>query len=273
MFKSNLALRTISGIVFVALIAGSILVHPYLFALFFSVVSACTAFEFQRLMNTHQKSQLHPLVSAAGALFLFISTFLYSSGFSGSVIFGIYILYVIVVFVAELYRKQPDPLNNWAYFCYSQVYTALPFALLNGIIYIGDFYHPMLLLALFVTIWVNDTGAYVFGVSFGKHRLFERVSPKKSWEGFVGGAGFALISGYVFSLFIPGISLINWLVFSEIIVAFGTLGDLTESLLKRSLGIKDAGNIIPGHGGMLDRFDSMLLAAPVIFLFLKLIYR
>ena len=129
-----------------------------------------------------------------------------------------------------------------------------------------------MLLAVFVTIWVNDTGAYLVGVTLGKHRLFERISPKKSWEGFIGGALFALLSGYIFSLFIPEINLLNWMIFSELIVIFGTFGDLTESLIKRTLEVKDSGNIIPGHGGLLDRFDSMLLAAPVIYLFLNVIF-
>jgi len=119
---------------------------------------------------------------------------------------------------------------------------------------------------------VNDTGAYLIGVTFGKHRLFERISPKKSWEGFVGGAIAAFVSGYVFSIYMPQISLINWIVFSEIIVIFGTFGDLMESMLKRTLEVKDSGNVIPGHGGLLDRFDSMLLAGPVVFIYLSFLY-
>jgi len=147
----------------------------------------------------------------------------------------------------------------------------LPFSLLNFILFIKD-WQPLILLSVFVTIWVNDTGAYLTGVTIGKHRLFERISPKKSWEGFIGGAVFALLSGYVFSLLIPEIQLINWLVFSEIIVVFGTFGDLIESLMKRTVGVKDSGDLIPGHGGLLDRFDSMLLAAPVIFIYLSLLF-
>jgi phosphatidate cytidylyltransferase len=120
---------------------------------------------------------------------------------------------------------------------------------------------------------VNDTFAYLTGVTFGKHRLFERISPKKSWEGFVGGGLAALLSGYVFSLIIPEISLIQWLIFSEITVVFGTFGDLIESLIKRTVHVKDSGNIIPGHGGLLDRFDSMLLAAPSVFIFLWFLFQ
>ena len=149
--------------------------------------------------------------------------------------------------------------------------VALPFSLLNFILFINGL-QPYILLAVFATIWVNDTGAYLVGVSIGKHRLFERISPKKSWEGFVGGALAALISGYLFSIYIPEINLINWLIFSEIIVVFGTYGDLMESLVKRTVDVKDSGTIIPGHGGLFDRFDSMLLAAPVIFIYLSFIF-
>ena len=173
--------------------------------------------------------------------------------------------------ILELYRKQTNPVHNWAYFILGQIFIALPFSLLNFILFIND-WQPLVLLSVFVTIWVNDTGAYLTGVTIGKHRLFERISPKKSWEGFIGGAVFALLSGYIFSLLIPGIQLINWLIFSEIIVVFGTFGDLIESLMKRTVGVKDSGDLIPGHGGLLDRFDSMLLAAPVIFIYLSLLF-
>ena len=162
-------------------------------------------------------------------------------------------------------------MNNLAYFILGQLFIALPFSLLCFILYVSD-YQSIILLAVFITIWVNDTGAYVSGMLLGKHKLFERISPKKTWEGFIGGAFFALISGYVFSLFIPELNLLQWFIFSEIIVIFGTFGDLTESLMKRTENVKDTGNIIPGHGGLLDRFDSMLMSAPVIFLWLNFVF-
>ena len=180
-------------------------------------------------------------------------------------------MYSVVILFHKLYAKKNNPIHNWAYFILGQVFIALPFSLLNYIIFIKDF-QPIILLAVFATIWVNDTGAYLVGVTFGKHRLFERISPKKSWEGFIGGVLFALLSGYTFSRFIPEISLLNWFIFSEIIVIFGTFGDLTESLLKRTLDVKDSGDVIPGHGGLLDRFDSMLLAAPAVYIFLSLLF-
>jgi phosphatidate cytidylyltransferase len=186
-------------------------------------------------------------------------------------VFSIYGLYVVLVLVSELFKQKPNALHNWAYFIMGQVYVALPFSLLNFILFIND-WQPLVLLSVFVTIWVNDTGAYLVGVTLGKHKLFERISPKKSWEGFIGGALFALLSGYIFSMLIPQISLIQWLIFSEIVVVFGTLGDLIESLMKRTVDIKDSGNLIPGHGGLLDRFDSMLLAAPVVFIYLSFLF-
>jgi phosphatidate cytidylyltransferase len=202
---------------------------------------------------------------------LFASSFVYASDIWRNSSFSIYGIYVVFVLILELYRKQTNPIHNWAYFILGQIFIALPFSLLNFILFIND-WQPLVLLSVFVTIWVNDTGAYLTGVTIGKHRLFERISPKKSWEGFIGGAVFALLSGYIFSLLIPGIQLINWLIFSEIIVVFGTFGDLIESLMKRTVGVKDSGDLIPGHGGLLDRFDSMLLAAPVIFIYLSLLF-
>ena len=120
-------------------------------------------------------------------------------------------------------------------------------------------------------IWIYDSAAYLFGVSFGRHRLFERISPKKSWEGAIGGALAALAASYAAFIFIPEISLVNWIVLSALIIVSATLGDLTESMIKRSFGVKDSSNLIPGHGGILDRFDSLFFVVPVVVLYLKLI--
>lgn len=267
---NNFLQRTISGAVLIILIVASILWNKYLFGIVFAVITALAIFEFHRLTNQQKGVCVNPTVAIIGALLLFASSFLYASGILPTIVYLTYLFFAVVVFIAELYRKKEQPIHNWAYFFLGQFFVALPFSLLNFILFVPS-YQPIVLLAVFVTIWVNDTGAYLVGMTFGKHRLFERISPKKSWEGFVGGAVFALISGYVFSLFIPEISLLEWFIFSEIIVVFGTFGDLTESLLKRTLNVKDSGNIIPGHGGILDRFDSMLLAAPIICIYLQLL--
>ena len=166
---------------------------------------------------------------------------------------------------------------------YSQIYVALPFALVNMIAFFRGQFTPVLVLSLFVFIWVNDSFAYLTGSLFGRHRLFERVSPKKSWEGFVGGNLFALAVAYLMSVLDQPLSnllvgndgssleLWQWFVFAQIVVVFGTMGDLVESLLKRTLGVKDSGAAIPGHGGWLDRFDSLIFAAPVVACYLYLL--
>jgi len=268
---NNFVKRTLSGFLFVALIISSILLSRFTFAPVFAAICGWSVFEFHNISNTQPAVKVNPWMGLFGAVLLFLCSFLYASGIWHYHIFSIYGSFVVLTFIYELFRHNANPINNWAYFLLGQLFIALPFSLLNFILFI-DNWQPILLLAVFITIWVNDTGAYLIGVTFGKHRLFERISPKKSWEGFVGGAIAALVSGYVFSLFIPQVSLINWLVISEIIVVFGTFGDLMESLLKRTLEVKDSGNVIPGHGGLLDRFDSMLLAGPVVFLYLSFLY-
>lgn len=267
---NNFVTRALSGFLFVAVIISSILFNAYVFAAVFALTTALAVREFQQ-MTSREKVQVNNSVGMLGGTILFLCTFLHASKLTDFPVYTIYGLYVVFVIIAELFRKKSDPLHNWAYFIMGQIYVALPFSLLNLILFING-WQPIILLAVFITIWVNDTGAYLFGITFGKHRLFERVSPKKSWEGFIGGAFTALLSGFVFSRFIQDLSLMEWLIFSEIIAIFGTLGDLIESLIKRTVNIKDSGNVIPGHGGLLDRFDSMVLAAPVTFIYLIILF-
>ncbi len=269
---NNFWQRTFSGFLFVALIAGSILLSRYyVFVVTFAVICGLTVREFHKLTNQQPDVNVNQWLAIGGAVLLFITSNLYANKTFIYPAFSAYGFYIVMALIVELYAKKKNPIHNWAYFIIGQVLIALPFSLLNFILYINA-WQPIILLAVFATIWLNDTGAYLVGITMGKHRLFERISPKKSWEGFAGGAIAALISGYVFSLFLPQMNLLNWLIFSEIIVVFGTFGDLLESLLKRTIEVKDSGNVIPGHGGLLDRFDSMLLAAPVIFIYLSFIF-
>ncbi|VBB48128.1 Phosphatidate cytidylyltransferase [uncultured Paludibacter sp.] len=268
----NLALRLVSGVIFVVLLVGSILISPYTFAVLFAAIMALAIREFHQLTNKNPDIQVNTLIAVIGGVLLFIGAFVSASKLTDFPVYTIYGVYVIVILISELFRKKQNPIHNWAYFVLGQIYTALPFALLNYILYVNN-YQPIILLAVFISIWVNDTGAYCTGMLLGKHKLFKRISPKKTWEGFLGGAVFVLISGYIFSRFIPELTLLQWFIFSEIVVIFGTLGDLSESLIKRTLDVKDSGNAIPGHGGILDRFDSMIMAAPMVFLLLSLILK
>ena len=218
-----------------------------------------------------------PSLPILAGLFLFLCF-----GYIGVVpganeIFIPYLFLILYLFISELYKKQPNPLNNWAYAMMSQIYIALSFALLNVLAYHSSAtesvsqYNPILPLSIFIFNWVNDTGAYCTGMLFGKHRLFERISPKKSWEGSIGGAVFSIIAAIVLAHFFTFLSTGVWIGLGLTVVVFGTWGDLTESLMKRTLGIKDSGNILPGHGGMLDRFDSTLMAVPAAVVYLYLV--
>lgn len=188
---------------------------------------------------------------------------------------ALYIVSMAGLFIYELYRKKENPIHNLAFSILGQLQVALPFALLNLIATPGQVYWVF---ALFILIWLSDTGAYLVGCTLGKHKLFERISPKKSWEGFFGGCVFAMggsmLLWHVFTNVWPIATDTHWwqwLFFSIIIIIFGTYGDLCESLLKRAAGIKDSGNILPGHGGILDRFDSLLFCIPVIYIYLEIL--
>ena len=192
----------------------------------------------------------------------------------GARVFLPYLALLLYLMITELYLKKKNPTGNWAYSMLSQLYVALPFALLNVLAFQNSpetgsvTYNPILPLSIFVFIWLSDTGAYCVGSLIGKHRLFERISPKKSWEGSIGGGAFSIASSLAFAHFFPFMSWWQWAGLATVVVIFGTWGDLTESLMKRQLGIKDSGNILPGHGGMLDRFDSALMAIPAAVVYL-----
>ena len=157
---------------------------------------------------------------------------------------------------------------------FSQLYIGLPFALLNVLAFINVpqessvTYYSIFPLSIFIFLWLSDTGAYCVGSLIGKHRLFERISPKKSWEGSIGGGVVAIGASFVLAHYFPAISMLEWAGLALVVVVFGTWGDLTESLLKRQLHVKDSGTILPGHGGMLDRFDSALMAIPAAVVYL-----
>jgi phosphatidate cytidylyltransferase len=177
-----------------------------------------------------------------------------------------------VTVVLELFRKEGAGWNRIGVYFTGFFFVSLPFGLLNALFVLPDRegYVKGILIGMFVIVWSSDIFAYLTGSLFGKHRLFERISPKKSWEGSIGGLLFALLAAYILSLFFTELSLTRWLVMAAIVVITGTLGDLSESFLKRKAGVKDSGNIFPGHGGVLDRFDAALFAVPFVFIYINL---
>lgn len=274
----NLIKRALTGILFVGVIVGAIYYSPYTFLAIFTLITGLSLWEFYGLIEQYEKARLKRAISSLAGAYLFFATFLYANGMSDGVIFLPYLLYLMYTFIGELYYKAPNPIHNWAFTLFGQVYCAGAFSLLNLIALTASdgltaTYFPLFILAIFVFIWFNDTGAYLVGSTLGRRKLFPRISPKKSWEGFFGGMIVALASSQAFAWFDPAITWYNWLGLSAIVVLFGTWGDLTESLLKRTLGVKDSGNMIPGHGGMLDRFDSVLMAIPAAYIYIELFIR
>ena len=272
---NNFLTRTLSAIVYAGLVIGSILVqpvcfggHPLLFGVLFMIVSTLAVREFHALVGSDIKTMTYSMMSNV----LLFSTLYFL--FYGDIIWrGLLVAYVAVMllaFITHLFRPQVQPIQSWGNMCASQLMVALPFALMNGIM----MHNQWLMLALFILLWVNDSGAYIVGSltakrKGGNHKMFPRVSPAKSWEGLIGGFVFDLIAGYVFFRigWMGDMSLMDSLFFALAGGVFGTLGDLMESLFKRTLGVKDSGKFMPGHGGVLDRFDSLMLAIPVTYFF------
>lgn len=272
---NNFVTRTLSAAVYASLVVSSILVqpvcfggHPLFFGVLMLVVSTLAVREFHALVGSDVKIQTYALV--ANALLFTSMYFLFYGDAIWRALLVAYVAIMLLTLIAQLFRPQIQPIQAWGNLCAGQVMVALPFALMNGVMMADKW----LLLAVFVLLWVNDSGAYIVGSltakrKGGNHKMFPRVSPAKSWEGLIGGFVFDLLAGYVFYLvgWTADMGLIKSLLFAFAVGAFGTLGDLMESLFKRTLGVKDSGNFMPGHGGVLDRFDSLLLAVPVVYFF------
>lgn len=272
--KNNFIQRAITGALFVVILMGCILYSPLSFGILFTIISALSVHEFAHLVNKSGEVGINRTITALGGAYLFLALMGFCTSAIDARVFLPYLGLLLYLMITELYLKKENPIGNWAYAMLSQLYVALPFALLNVLAFQNSpetssvTYNPILPLSIFVFIWLSDTGAYCVGSLIGKHRLFERISPKKSWEGSIGGAFFSIASSFVFAHFFPFMSTWQWAGLAVTVVIFGTWGDLTESLMKRQLGIKDSGNILPGHGGMLDRFDSALMAIPAAVVYL-----
>lgn len=277
--QKNLIVRTVTGVFFVAIMVTGLL-RPVAMVTLFSLITAATMWEYTGLVNVCVPDvQVNRFISSAAAVCLFLAMAAYGSGVAGAEVFIPYLLTIVYLFISELYTGNANALADWAYTMLGQMYIALPFSTLNLLAFqqgeYGVEFTTLVPLSVFVFLWANDTGAYCSGSLFGRHKLFPRISPGKTWEGSVGGGLLVVILASCVGWHEAGdgadlvASILQWAGMGVVVVFFGTWGDLVESLIKRTIGIKDSGNILPGHGGMLDRFDSSLMAIPacVIYLF------
>lgn len=234
-----------------------------------AVICLGAMLEFYKMARLSGADPLDTYPTVLGVLGV-LAAFFVKTGKMPSGVFVAFLPAVFALFVAELYRKRATPFANIAWALAGLVYIALPMALLAFIPVQGAsvpgyiVYHPLTVLGIILIVWGNDVGAYLFGVAFGRHKLFERISPKKSWEGFAGGLLCAVGVGVLMGR-LQGASLWLWGGAGLVVALAGVFGDLVESMMKRSVGLKDSGNVIPGHGGFLDRFDALLLAVPFVF--------
>ena len=261
--KKNFIVRTITGVLFVAILVTCFL-RPISMIFLFALITGLTVWEYGGLVNQFDDIQVNRFISTAAGVYLFLAFAGYCTGFTPATVFIPYLVTVIYLIISELFTMAPNPINNWAYAMLSQMYIALPFSMINVLAFQSNAegevaFNFLLPLSLFIFLWVNDTGAYCVGSLLGRHKLFPRVSPGKSWEGSIGGAVFVLIAAAIIGYLVGGkeggYSIPVWMGLGLTVVVFGTLG------------VKDSGNILPGHGGMLDRFDSSLMAIPAAVIY------
>jgi phosphatidate cytidylyltransferase len=261
----------LTGIVYIAVIVVAICVHPFLFAGVFSLIVGLLIHEFYTILK-YEEPQWIRILGISGGMYLFIATCLYAGNYAGYAIYLPYLVILLVILISGLYTHHTNPVNQWGIALFAQGYCAGTISLLCFIPYmISPDYNPLPVLMIFIFIWLNDTGAYLIGSWKGKHRLSRRISPLKSWEGFFGGLFIVVVLSVCFACFYDDLTWYQWLIFAFITVISATWGDLIESLIKRTYGVKDSGKILPGHGGMLDRFDSAILASPCIYIYFELL--
>jgi CDP-diglyceride synthetase len=276
----NIVVRSVSGLIFLALMVGSIFLCPHAIAAVLLLSIVIMMYEYLRISvgNNLKTAQMLSIITGAA---LYIITYLNAA--FGVDISYLYLLIFLVtsIFLSLLYDKKTEEdavresYRTSGNIFTSILYIAIPFSLINLILFKPDgTYNPNILLSMFILLWTADVGAYLFGMTFGQkngHKLFPSISPKKSWEGFLGGLICAIaISFILHTTTIFPFKLGNSVIIAAIITIFGAFGDLVESLFKRNFGVKDSGNIMPGHGGLLDRFDGALIAFPVAIAYIKL---
>jgi len=264
----------------VIFILGGFWLHPISFFLTGLIILAGSQYEYYRMIrNSGTSARIIPGIITGCAVYV-ISTLVAAGIISGKYFITLLPL-IFLIMIAELYRKQEKPFDTLAHTFFAVIYIAVPLSLLpysafsrtglqSFLIQKDIVFSPGILIGFLLLLWVNDTGAYLTGITIGRHRLMERISPKKSWEGFFGGLIISSVTAWLISGWLGVVDTTGWIIISVIISVGGTYGDLIESMLKRSTEVKDSGTVMPGHGGFLDRFDSALISFPLVYLFLTL---
>lgn len=270
---TNMTVRAFTGVLFVTIMVTCFF-QPIAMVFLFALITCLSLWEYSGLVNNIEDVTINRFISTVAGVYLFLAISAINSGFvQTNAVFMPYLLTIIYLLVSELYTKNKNAVHDLSYTMLGQMYVALPLSMINVLAFRtatdGNIHFYYLLpLSVFIFLWTSDTGAYCVGSLFGKHKLFPRISPAKSWEGSIGGGFLVLVAAFLVSLLdqnhgnLSGLNTLQWLGLGLVVTVFGTWGDLVESLIKRTLGIKDSGTILPGHGGMLDRFDSSLLAIP-----------
>jgi phosphatidate cytidylyltransferase len=268
----NLITRGVAGAVYACVLLFGILYNKYSFVIVFGVVLVFALDEFFRLIEQKTPHHISKLFNIISGVIIFLSAYLFLEEKSILALPISALVYLMFLFASAIFINRSDIFNTIIYSAFGQLYITLPLCLLLLISYEykldNTIYYYAFVLAIFVFIWVNDTFAFLTGITLGKHKLLERISPKKTIEGFVGGIFFTVLAGVGFSFLFTEYNIYFWIGFAIISSLFATLGDLYESLIKRTYKVKDTGILIPGHGGILDRIDSLLLVIPAIYVYL-----
>ncbi len=283
--QKNFVVRTITGTLFVAIMVAGFL-NPRAMVFLFALITGLSVWEYTGLVNGIDDVRVNRFISTVAGVYLFLAVAAWRMGLVANFIIVVpYLLTIVYLFVSGLFTCSKNPVADWAYTMLGQMYVALPLSMINILAFEVDGqwgvnFDSLLPLSIFIFLWTNDSGAYCCGSLLGRHKLFPRVSPGKSWEGSIGGCVLVLAVAALIGWWANNgdmkhqLGMAAWMGLGLVVVVFGTLGDLVESLFKRTLGIKDSGNLLPGHGGMLDRFDSALMAIPaaVIYLYTLTLY-
>ena len=268
----NLITRGVTGVVYIFVLLFGILYNKYSFVIVFGAILIFALDEFFRLIEQKTPHLISKLFNIIAGVLIFASAYLFLEDKSILALPISALVYLLSLFISAILIKRPDIFNTIIYSAFGQLYITLPLCLLLLISYeyklANADYNYAFVLAIFVFIWVNDTFAFLTGITLGKHKLLERISPKKTIEGFVGGIFFTMLAGIGFSFLFTEYNIYFWIGFALLVSIFATIGDLFESLIKRTYKVKDSGHLIPGHGGILDRIDSLLLVIPVIYVYL-----